>query len=158
MKTMFLSIISVYLLLSAVSLMAQGDETAELLYAVKSGNHKKVKALVEGGADVNVTDQNGATPIMWAAYKNEMEIVKYLASKKAELCPKGVIFLDKEGSLYGSLLTIAAGENNLEMLKYFVEELKLDINRKEYNLKDSSESGWTALHWAALRGHTPFVE
>jgi Leucine-rich repeat (LRR) protein len=34
------------------------------------------------------------------------------------------------------------------MLRYFIEELKIDVNDREYNEQDNRDTGWSALEWA----------
>ena len=43
--------------------------------------------LIEHGADVNTTDEDGQTPLTYAARFGRTEIVKQLISKKVELSP-----------------------------------------------------------------------
>ncbi|MBA8758695.1 hypothetical protein HCR18_06845 [Wolbachia pipientis] len=43
------------------------QNTDELLEAAKSGNVDAVTRLINGGASVNATDQDGKTPLHWAA-------------------------------------------------------------------------------------------
>lgn len=107
-----------------------------------------IKIYVENGGNVNLKDKNGASILMWAAYNGDIDAVKFLVNKGADPSQKGAIYLDTLGSSYGNLLAIATGEGNLDLLKYFIEELKIDVNDREFNPNDSTESGWTALHWA----------
>ncbi|MEM4134493.1 MAG: ankyrin repeat domain-containing protein [Candidatus Micrarchaeia archaeon] len=50
----------------------------ELLEAVKSGNLDKVIELINLGADANVVDKDGRTPLHWASFWGHTEIVSYL--------------------------------------------------------------------------------
>ena len=62
----------------------QGGESPALLYAA-GGNIKMVKLLVENGADVNLKDDDGDTPLGNAVYNLAPEIVEYLLKKNADV-------------------------------------------------------------------------
>ncbi len=148
-----------FLLISQFSFAQQENIDSLLFEAVKSNNIKQVKQLVEKGANVNWQDENEATILMWAAYKADIEIVKYLVKKGADYLKKGVIYINGEKtSYYGNLLGIAAGENKFELLKYLIENLKIDIEDVEYNPETKKDDGWNALQWAASKGHLNIVE
>jgi WD40 repeat protein len=111
---------------------AQDMLNERLLEAVKHNRLDSLKILVDQGADVNYTDSNKAPVLMWAAYKADLKMVKYLVGKGADYTKKGIISFE-DGSYYGNLTGLAAGERKLDMLKYFVEECKIDANDKEIN-------------------------
>ena len=98
-------------------------------------------------------DENGATTLMWAAYQSDLEMVKWLVENAADpFLKKGVIYLNKEKTAYyGNLTGIAAGEGKLEMLRYLIEDLGIDVDDKEYNPETGQEDGWTAAQWADSR-------
>jgi len=138
-------------LLSCLSYLApaQKNTDAPLLQAIQANDLPQVKALVATGADVNTRDENKATALMWAAYKGDLEMVQYLVTQEADYTKKGVIYLNEEKTAYyGNLTGIAAGEGKLELLKYLIDELGIDVDDKEYNPEEDAETGWTALQWA----------
>jgi ankyrin repeat protein len=71
--------------------------------AVMVGNLQKVEGLLKGAflrapADVNEADDQGNTPLHWAAIGNEVEIAQLLLSKGADLNatdPQGLTPLTK---------------------------------------------------------------
>jgi CHAT domain-containing protein/Flp pilus assembly protein TadD len=120
-----------------------------LLQAIKSNDFTNVKELVEAGADVNTADKNGATALMWAAYRDSLDMVKYLVDQGADYTQKGVIYLNEQKTTYyGNLTGIAAGENKLGLLKYLIEDLGINVDDKEYNPEENADTGWTAAQWA----------
>lgn len=63
--------------------------SVELLDAVKSGEVKTVKDLLEAGADVNQQDKHGWTPLNWAAGKGNGELVVLLLQHGADVFKVG---------------------------------------------------------------------
>jgi len=142
------------LLLNCLSywVLAQTNANVPLLQAIQNNDLARVKALVTDGADVNIRDENKATALMWAAYKADLEMVQYLVVQAADYTQKGVIYLNEEKTAYyGNLTGIAAGEGKLELLKYLIEDLGIDVDDKEYNPEEDAETGWTAAKWADNR-------
>jgi ankyrin repeat protein len=137
----------------------QDNLDSSLFAAIKANNLEQIKQLVKKGADINVQDENKATPLMWASYKGDVELVKFMIKKKADYTKKGVIYTNKEKTgYYGNLLCIAAGENKLELLNYLLEKCKITIEDKEYDPETQKETGWTALQWAASKGNNEIIE
>ncbi|MCP4181558.1 MAG: CHAT domain-containing protein [bacterium] len=143
---------------------AQGDSKTqrlnkELFEEIKHYNLDYIKSLIEQGADVNTKDENDATVLMWAVYLGNVETVYYLIEQKADFNKKGVIFINegKEG-YYGNILGIAAGENRIDLLKYFIDILNVDIEDKEYNIKTKTDDGWTALQWAVHKKNNRIIK
>ncbi len=125
---------------------------AKLMEAVKNKEFKKVKKFLKKGANPNCTDENGATPVMWSLYKNDTSMTKFLVSKGANPKQKtGIIYItaDKSG-YYGSCLAIAVGKRYFDMVKYLVEECKVDVNEKEFSVDGKPENGWTPLQYACI--------
>jgi uncharacterized protein len=56
-----------------------------LILAIKDNNIEAAKRLVEVGADVNIRDSEGITPLMYACMIGNSELVKQLVSKNADL-------------------------------------------------------------------------
>ena len=156
-KVIFVFIFSLFIFVSHF-LFAQ-DINTKLLQAAKNDELEAIKVLVKKGADINTQDENRATVLMWAAYKGNLEAVKFLVKNKADFNKKGIIYIDeKKTGYYGNLLGIAAGENKAKILKYLLEECKINIDDKEYNPETGKSDGWTAIQWAASLGHTEIVK
>ena len=152
------NIFSILFLLS-VSVFGQSQNNEQLLLAVNENDFNKVKELVDAGANINARDSNLATILMWAALKSDLSIVQYLVSKGSSTADKGVIYLNEQKTIYyGNLIGIAAGEGKTELLRFLIEKCKIDVEDKEYDTDTNTETGWTALQWAASSGREDAVK
>ena len=151
MKIYKVTVIFLILLVLPFAVIAQSDLNMQLLKAVKQNDSVTVQLLLNLGADVNSCDTNGASVLMWAAYKSDLDMVKYLVDYGADYKKKWVIYLENQGGYYGNLTGMAAGEGKLNVLKFFIEECKVPVDDKEWNPYDKAETGWTALQWACYK-------
>jgi ankyrin repeat protein len=100
-----------------------------LMAAARSGKVEAVKALLAAGADINAKESwGGQTALMWAAARSQAGIVKFLASKDANLNDHGKV-------------------NQWE--RKVIQEPRP---------KDMNKGGFTALHYAAREGCVACVE
>src|SRR5262249_17247074 len=109
--------------------------------AAACGDLDTVKLLVEAGADVNdfTAFSNPAfaasvrTPLGWAAYRNDLAMVRYLLKRKAD---------PNKATPFGTSLNFAAMGNSAQAAEVLLAHgAKADVK--------SSLDGRTALHWAA---------
>ena len=135
-----------FIVLSTNALQAQ----TPLLDAIKAKDLPTVQQLVKEGEDTNALDETGATPLMWAAYRADLEMVKWLVDNGADpFLKKGAIYLNEEKTVYyGNLTGIAAGEGKLDLLRYLIEKVGIEVDDREYNPETGKEDGWTAAQWA----------
>lgn len=116
----------------------------ELFDTVRKGNLDRVKDLIEKGADINSSDNDGNTPVHLAAKEGNLDVVKYLIEvKEVDLNAK-----DNNGN---TPLHLATGEGRLDVVKYLIDEKKADFNVK-------NDDGWTPLHCAAEKGKLDVVK
>lgn len=133
------------------------DLNPTLLEAVQANDLPKVQTLVKQGADVNYKDEKDTPLLFWAVYQADLAMVKYLVEKKADYKQKGTIPLENNG-YYGNLTGIAAAENKLDILKFLIEDCKIPIDDREYNVEEKIDNGWTALQWACSKGHAEVIQ
>ncbi len=99
------------------------DGETPLMEAARSGHMEAAKLLIAAGADVNAKEHwGGQSALMWAAALNQADMVKFLASKDANLNDHGKI-------------------NQWE--RKIIQEPRP---------KDMNKGGFTALHYAAREG------
>src|SRR2546428_351332 len=73
---------------------ADGSESP-LIAAAATGDVIRLKALLAQGADANVKDKDGATPLHWAAATGHKEIVEVLLPKDRSEWPPEVLLTGK---------------------------------------------------------------
>jgi ankyrin repeat protein len=160
-------------LLSVSAVAFEGDQ--RLVEAVKNRNQHAARELIEQRADVNVAQADGATPLAWAAYWNNLELADLLlgAGAKPNLandygvtplalaCGKGSAAMVEKLLQSGAdpnqaqqmgvtPLMICARTGNAEAVKSLLAR-KANVNAKQ------SRRGQTALMWAASAKHPEVV-
>ena len=116
--------------IAAVMLVGCGPPK-DIHEAAKAGNIEVVKYHLAAGVDVNVKDDDGATPLDWASKRNHTETVD---------------FLRKHGGKYGTIHT-AAGGGDIEAVMEFLAA-GADVNAKDKLL------GRTPLDEAIFGNHS----
>jgi ankyrin repeat protein len=144
--------------------------------AINKGYLDVIKVFVEKGADVKATDQDGDTPLHWAAANGHSDVVKYLVEEKGTNVKVG----DKDGY---TPLHRAAANSKLDVVKYLVEkgadvkaadkygdtplyraarygewDVVKYLVEKGADVKATDKDGDTLLHWTAEDGHWDVVK
>jgi hypothetical protein len=84
----------------------------KLLRYAYSGDVKKIKATIKKGANVNVTDEKGQTPLMLASEQGHLGIVQSLLNADADIQA-----IDKRGE---NALLIATGKGHLSVVTFLL--------------------------------------
>ena len=113
----------------------------ELIKACEDGDLKKVKSLVEKGADIDLECDNW-TPLTKASSEGYLDIVQYLVESGAKI--------DKENGYGWTALMCASMNGSLDTVKYLIKQ--------GANINIKNGEGWTALMWASMEGHLDIVE
>ena len=108
MKNIIISIFSLILIISCTSRSGEN-----LIEAVKNADFEKVQKNVTA-ENVNSTDETGATPAMWAAYNDDVELLDFLVKNGADVRKRGIIGINQKyvPRTYTSALGAAAGEGH----------------------------------------------
>jgi ankyrin repeat protein len=144
--------------------------------AAMRGDTASVQKLIAAKADVNATQNDGATALHWAVYRNDREMVGLLvraganpkAANREGSTPLWLAGISGNASIIAALLEagadaneklplgrtplmIAARTGNVDAIKTLLDN-GADINAKE------TQRGTTALMWAADEGHAAAVK
>ena len=114
----------------------------ELFVAAWKGDLIKVQTLLEMGANPNAKDDNGWTPLHWAAQEGHVDVVRVLLERGANPNAK-----DEYGD---TPLHNAAQKGHVEIVKLLLE--------RGANPNAKNNYGWTPLHRAAQEGYFNIVE
>ncbi|EAY06523.1 ankyrin repeat protein, putative [Trichomonas vaginalis G3] len=110
--------------------------------AAEYGNLRLVERLVEHGFDIEIKNNNGDTPLIWASYYGHLEVVQYLISVGADKEAK-----NNNGD---TALIWASRDGHLEVVQYLISV------GADKEAKDNSEN--TPLIWASWNGHLEVVK
>lgn len=139
---------SILCLMFVFTLAFPFDSTAmSLMRAVRKGDMAKVQELVNGGRSVNeTTDETLMTPLIIAAHKGHLDIVKYLVSKGADIDAENAV------GMSALLVTMASvkGNEHDEIAKYLIDQ-NADTNVQDQKYRR------TPLMLATLRNNKEMV-
>ena len=132
----------VIILFTLVTLSAATDASTPLLEATLKNDLAQTKVLLKSGANPNVTNRYGVTPL-WLACQNGNEIiVETLLAAGAEPNAR-----QRSGE---TVLMRAARTGDIQSVKALLER-GAEVNAKE-------KRGQTAVMWAAAEGHAAVVD
>jgi ankyrin repeat protein len=118
------------------------DVGSALADRIQAGDRRAALAMIDGGADVNRAQPDGTTPLHWAAYRVDQELVQKLLKKGAKA--------DVANHYGASPLAEAARVANVPILGMLLEA-GADANA-------ANEDGQTALMLAARTGDVAVAE
>ncbi len=122
-------------------LLSAGNARADLFEAVNNGSDREVRECLDKGENINTTDEDGETPLHWAAAAGHAGITALLIERGAD-----VNAVDEDG------------ETPLYLAAYWGKTAAatvLLVHGADINKPD--EDGETPLHWAVNQGHAGVV-
>jgi ankyrin repeat protein len=115
---------------------------ARLLQTAKHGDRAGVLELLKRGANVNAGDEDGWTPLLWAAADGNVQTIEALLDAGAD--SGAVTRRERQDALM-----LAAKWNRVEVVAALL--------RRGASAQHRDSIGWTALMWAALKGRADVV-
>ncbi|MGG3306990.1 ankyrin repeat domain-containing protein [Paenibacillus lautus] len=141
-----LSAILLILLLSACQPNLEKEEVQnmdhELIEYAEQGNTEQVRQLLQSGANINATDEQGRTAVMAATYHNHVGTVEALIQAGADINIR-----DKQ---LNNVFLYAGAEGMVEILRLAIEA--------DADVTLTNRFGGTALIPASDRGHVEIVQ
>jgi len=148
--------------------MNHNDEA--LLAAVEQGDEAAILKLLGEGANINVTDQRGRTPLMIAVHSNELDLFNLLIEKGADVnirddrSDNPLLYAGAEGMLPFVQAAIAAGADTTITNRFggtalipaadrgHVDIVKELLTNSDVDIDHVNGLGWTALLEAVILG------
>lgn len=135
----------------------------QLISVAAEGDTKTVLELVEGGVDIDATNNQGVTAIMAATQKNNVDTVKALIEKGADINIRNhnkdnvLLYAGAEGLLEIVKLAVQAGADTTITNRYGGTALipasdrgHVDIVKELLTNSDTDVNHLNNLHWTAL--------
>lgn len=136
-----MNIRSILLMLAAMPLVVNAAD-ADLAALIRDGARDAALSAVRAGANVNVAQGDGTTPLHWSVYKVDAELTRELLKHGANPNAKS--------SLGATPLAEAAKLANQELVQLLIKA-RADVN-------EANEDGQTPLMLAARTGSVPVAE
>lgn len=141
-----LSAILLILFLSACQTNPEKEEVQnmnrELIEYAEQGNTEQVRQLLQSGADINATDEQGRTAVMAATYHNHVGTVEALIQAGADI--------NIRDHQLNNVFLYAGAEGMMEILRLAIEA--------DADVTLTNRYGGTALIPASDRGHVEIVQ
>ena len=132
-------------------LLVNSRATKKLNSAVKRGDIKVIRSLIDDGADVNNKDKNNWTPLHLASKRGYVKIVKILIDAGANLSLSNQISKTTGNDQKGSNpINLAIQYNHNETAKLLINEMSKFIVDTGNNVNSKDKNGWTPLHFMAM--------
>lgn len=149
---------------------------SELATAIQSGDPVAVRNLIRNKADVNAVERDGTTPLQWAVYEENTQIVDYLVKAKVDvnaanregITPLALAAETGNEAVAEQLIragadvnkTLANGETPLMMAARTGDVATIEVLVANGATVDAVENlrGTSALMWAAANRNAPAVQ
>ena len=121
-----------------INQVSSGGHNSIMLAILGTGFHDTVKWLIEQDVDVNRSDKYGRTAVLYAARKGNLDVLKLLHHKKADIHQ-----VSSDG--INSIMAAILGSCECDTVRWLIEQ-QVDINFCD-------KYGLTSAHYAARKGN-----
>jgi len=146
-----------------------------LMYASKKTKIEIARILIDGGADVNVADNDGTTALMYASMNGRIDTVRLLVDRGANINAVGrydmtaLLYASEQGKVeivhflvdQGAEVNAVESEIGMTALLYASEKVKIDTARflveHGADVNAADKKGKSALMYMAKRNNTEIV-
>ena len=121
-----------------------------LAWSASHGHTEATRLLIENGADVNMTDDDGSTPLHSAAVFGRADVAKLLVENGANLqvrngdgaTPADALYLDwRTTAFIGGLIGVEVEKENIAVMQSGRNEIAKLFGVKEFDSKDVASAG-----------------
>ncbi|MDD5679308.1 MAG: ankyrin repeat domain-containing protein [Kiritimatiellae bacterium] len=84
--------------------------------SARAGDLADVNRHLKKGADINARDGDGMTPLMWAAYKGKLDVVKCIVTQNADV--NAMVYFNGKAR---SALMLASDNGRLAVVNFLVD-------------------------------------
>jgi ankyrin repeat protein len=161
--------------LAALVIGAAAAERPPLIDAARNGDKNAVRALLKQGADVNATDADGTTALLWASYRDDIESADLLirgganvnAANDLGATPLWTASLNGSTAMVRTLLKAGANPNAALLLgetpvmvaaRAGNPDVVEQLLAKGATVNARAARGQTALMWAVVQKHPEIVK
>jgi uncharacterized protein len=161
--------------LAALVMGAAAAERPPLIDATRNGDKHAVRALLKQGADVNATDADGTTALLWASYRDDIESADLLIDGGANVnaandlgaTPLWTASLNGSPAMVRTLLRAGANPNAALLLgetplmvaaRAGNPDVVEQLLAKGATANARAARGQTALMWAVVQKHPEIVK
>jgi len=116
----------------------------DIFNVVGSGDLETLKKLISEGVDVEIKEECGDTPLIFASEYGLFEVVKYLIEE-------GNADVEAKNNHEENPLIMASIGGHLEIVKYLIEECNVNVEVKD-------DCGYTPLMLASRNDHLEIVK
>lgn len=142
--------------------ISEGNTTAINTYKGDINVQFKTWPITRNNPVLKEIESLNPTPLQWAIYESNLPIIRLLIEKGASTNVRGssIEIIDQSGITVSieNCLNIAIFQSKIDVVKYLIEELKVDINAQEYNDFTKKFDKFSALHTAAFVGNAEITK
>ena len=153
---------AVHVLLTAnadVNLSREGDGTTPLMMAAHNGHIGIVKWLLNAGADVALSNKQNVSSLSCAAMEGHLDILKILHQAAVKVMDSQAFtdFVNTGDSEDGwTMLHFACMGGHKDVVKYLVEEIKVDLHVQDFENKTGLDHAKEDKHDSIVRWFTGY--